>query len=106
VAFAPIMSGVAVAFAAEHPRMTSALVLIDGGPGLRPDVLPNVRARLASIPVQFDTWDAAAGYLRGSLAPAARALADDRAPYVFRRLLAGRVEWKYDPVLREDFLRD
>jgi pimeloyl-ACP methyl ester carboxylesterase len=36
--------------------------------------------------------------------PGVQALAEERAPYVLRRLPGGKVTWKYDPVIRDEYL--
>jgi pimeloyl-ACP methyl ester carboxylesterase len=104
VAFAPMLVGAGVAFAANHPDMLRGLVIIDGGPGLKPEVLPMVKQRQISTPAAFDTWDDALVYLRTGAAAPVQALTEERAPYVFRYRPDGKVEWKYDPVLREEWM--
>jgi esterase len=105
IAFAPIIAGAGVAFAAQHADMLSSLVLIDGGPGLPPQNLSMVKQRMSAIPSDFASWGEAISFLRQGLAPPVQSLAEERAPYVFRRTIEGRINWKYDPVLREEFLR-
>jgi pimeloyl-ACP methyl ester carboxylesterase len=105
IAFAPLIAGAGVAFAAQHGDMLRSLVLIDGGPGLPQEILLTVKQRMWAIPPDFDSWEDAVSYLRGGFAPPVKELAEERAPYVFRRTIEGRVTWKYDPVLREEFLR-
>lgn len=106
VAFAPLMVGAGATFAAKHPDKLRSLVVIDGGPGLRPAMLPNVKKRLADIPATFQTWDDAVKFLRDGLAPPIQSLAEERAPFTFRRTEDGTVIWKYDPLLRDEFMRD
>jgi pimeloyl-ACP methyl ester carboxylesterase len=105
IAFAPILAGAGVAFAAQHPDLLRSLVIIDGGPGLPPQILSAVQQRISAIPTEFKNWDDAVAYLRVGLAPPVQTLAEERAPYVFRWTPEGRIIWKYDPVLREEYLR-
>lgn len=105
VVWAQFISGVGVRFAADHPELLRSLVVVDGGVGLDPATLPTVRQRLAAVPAEFDTWEEAVTYYRASLPPLVKSLAEERAPYTFRRLVNGKVTWKYDPVARDDFTR-
>lgn len=104
VAFAPIMAGAGVAFAAAHPGKLDRLILIDGGTGLSSDLLPHVRKRQADTPRDFDTWDAALAAITEAMPPSVQPLAGARAPYLLRELPGGRVTWKYDPVVRDEYL--
>lgn len=105
IAFAPLMVGAAVRFAARYPDMLNGLVVIDAGPGLQPSQVANLRRILSSVPAEFKSWDDAVAYSRERAAPSEKALAEERAPYMFRRTAGGPIVWKYDPVLREEYLR-
>jgi pimeloyl-ACP methyl ester carboxylesterase len=101
--WAQFISGVGVRFAAHHPEHLRALVVVDGGVGLAPASLPTVRQRLAAVPAEFNTWGEAVAYYRAGAPASVKPLSEERSPYTFRRLVNGKVTWKYDPVAREHF---
>lgn len=103
IVWAQFISGVGVRFAAHHPEHLRALVVVDGGVGLAPASLPTVRQRLAAVPAEFNTWGEAVAYYRAGAPASVQPLSEERAPYTFRRLVNGKVTWKYDPVAREHF---
>ena len=79
---------VAAAYALRHPRRVQKLVLEEIGTGIRAD--------LSELPLAFDTWEAAAAYLRGRNPKMSEPRLENILPHLFRELNDGTITWKYD----------
>lgn len=100
---------VAYCHAAYYPNDTRGIVVIDNGPGFPPPVALFVQdGFMRKRPMEFDSWDAALSWMaqvmRGSAEEIPEQVAKDRAPYLLRQLPDGKVTFKHDSLLRDEWV--
>lgn len=95
--------GVAMAYAALHPKRVSALVMNDIGPDVGGGGLSRISERTDTTPTAFPDLKAVVAYYKEHF-PAAARLPDDRvseyARWNVRRSDSGLYVWKMDPAAR------
>ena len=99
---------VAYCHAAYYPEDIRGIVVIDNGPGFPPLVALTVQnGFMRKRPTEFDSWEAAmewmAQIMRGSADELPEQIAKDRGPYLLRRLPNGKVTFKHDLLLRDEW---
>ena len=95
---------VAIAYAAQHPERSPAIVVVDIAPGLTDAGAWGIKRGMEATPAEFDSWEAAIAYAQQTRAGSARELVAERSFYQFRSLPSGTVTWKHDPLVREEWL--
>ena len=97
---------VAFVYAGRHPEHTRGIVVVDVGPGF-PDAAAAMVQRdfFKKRPMEFDSWEAALDWV-----PKGPKVSDDlarrRLPHGFRQLPGGKIVFKHDPLLRDEWLGD
>ena len=99
---------VAFVYAAKHPEHTRSAVVVDVGPGFPVDAATDVQKNfMGKRPTEFDSWSDGIAWLRAQRKPVVTdAMIEARAPYNFRQLPSGKVVFKHDPLLRDEWLGD
>lgn len=102
---------IAYVSAARNPTETRGIVVVDNGPGFPIAAAHRVRTIfMGQRPMEFDSWEDAIGYIskrsRAGEQPLPEHLVRARANYHFRQLPSGKVTWKFDPLLRDEWLGD
>lgn len=98
---------VAFVYGARHPENTRGAVVVDVGPGFPEDAAWRVKRGMESDRTEFDSWQEAVDYLIARKRPnVPESRIEERAPYALRQLPSGKVIFKYDPLLREEWLGD
>ena len=97
---------VAFVYAGRHPDHTRGIVVVDVGPGFPEDAAAMVqRDFFRKRPTEFDSWDDALAWV-----PRGPKLSDEiaraRLPHGFRQLPSGKIVFKHDPLLRDEWLGD
>lgn len=95
---------VAIAYAAAYPERTQAIVVVDIAPGMPEEAAWALKRTMEATPPAFDSWEGALAFAHGGRPSLPVALMEERAPYVLRRLPDGKVTWKHDPLVREEWL--
>ncbi len=100
---------IAYVAAARYPNDTRGIVVVDNGPGFPPAAAERVRTIfMGQRPMEFDSWEDAIEWLgrrsRAREQPLPEALVRARVLYHFKRLPTGKVTWKFDPLLRDEWL--
>ena len=93
---------VAIAYAAAHPERVKGMVVVDIAPGMTEDGAWGIKRGMEATPAEFDTWEDAIAFA-SRMRP--RETVEERAAYMWRLLPSGKVAWKYDPLVREEWLR-
>ncbi|HZP27102.1 MAG TPA: alpha/beta hydrolase [Dehalococcoidia bacterium] len=91
---------VAIAYAAAHPERTKAIVVVDIAPGMTDEGAWGIKRGMDNTPAEFDSWEDALAFA-SRMRP--RELVEERAAYIFRYLPSGKIAWKYDPLVREEW---
>lgn len=92
---------VSMLYAHRHPAQLAGLVLVDITPG-RPAAAPGAdppRSSGNGLQREFDTPEAANGYLARLMSRAPRQLLEESVRQGLRQTASGRYTWKYDPLL-------
>lgn len=95
---------VAMAYAAVHPERLQAIVVVDIAPGMTEEGAWGVKRAMEATPAEFDSWEEALAFARQNRPAIPADLLQERAPYTFRRLPNGKITWKHDPLVREEWL--
>lgn len=95
---------VAMAYAAAHPERVPGIVVVDIAPGLTEAGALGIKRGMEATPADFATWDEAVAFSARGRPGLPLATLAEWAPYTFRRLPDGRITWKHDPLLREEWL--
>jgi len=95
---------VAMAYAAAHPERTNAIAIIDIAPGMTEEGAWGLKRAMEATPAEFKTWDDALAHVKRGRPSMRAELIEERAPYMFRREPGGSIAWKYDPLVREEWL--
>ncbi len=98
---------VAFVYGARHPENTRGAVVVDVGPGFPEDAALRVKKGMESDITEFDSWKKAVDYLIARKRPTVpESRIEERAPYALRQLPSGKVVFKYDSLLRDEWLGD
>ncbi len=99
---------VAFAYASRHPEHTRGIVVVDVGPGFPKDAASGVQKNfMGKRPTEFDSWKDGVTWLRAQRKPVVTdAMIEARAPYNLRQLPSGKVVFKHDPLLQDEWLGD
>jgi pimeloyl-ACP methyl ester carboxylesterase len=95
---------VAMAYAAAHPERVQGIVVVDIAPGLTDEGAMGIKRGMEATPPDFASWDEAVDFSIHSRPSIPAATVAEWAPYTFRRQPDGKVTWKHDPLLREEWL--
>ena len=100
---------IAYVTAARYPDDTRGIVVVDNGPGFPVAAAERVRTIfMGQRPMEYDSWEDAIAWLgqrsRAREQPLPEAIVRARVPYHFRKLPSGKVTWKFDPLLRDEWL--
>jgi pimeloyl-ACP methyl ester carboxylesterase len=93
------MGGInAIVYAARHPDRVRRLVIEDAGPGAfeASDGAMRIRKELANTPLRFDSWDAAAAFMRALRPSVSEAARRQRLHSMLKPLPEGGFTWRYD----------
>jgi pimeloyl-ACP methyl ester carboxylesterase len=106
---------VAYCYAAYYPDEPRSIVVIDNGPGFPPMVALNVQhSFMRNRLMEFDGWPEAIAYFktrRGTSPGGPKAIPvpeeeyEARADYALKQLPDGKVIWKFDPILRDEWMQ-
>ena len=98
---------VAFVYGARHPENTRGVVVVDVGPGFPEDAAWRVKRGMESDITEFDSWTEAVDYLKARKRPTVpESRIEERAPYALRQTPSGTVVFKYDALLRDEWLGD
>jgi pimeloyl-ACP methyl ester carboxylesterase len=95
---------VSIAYAGSHPQQVIALVVVDVAPQLHEEAAWRIKRTMEATPVEFDSWQAAVDYMAQARPSTPRTIIEERAFYALRPLPNGKVTWKLDPLVREEWL--
>ncbi len=100
---------IAYVSAARNPDETRGIVVVDNGPGFPPAAAERVRTIfMGQRPMEYDSWEDAIAWLGRRSRAGEQSLPEEivraRAHYHFRQLPTGKVTWKFDPLLRDEWL--
>jgi esterase len=93
------MGGInAIVFASLHPERVRRLVIEDAGPGAfeRSAGATRIQAELRTTPESFDSWDAAAQFMRQLRPTVTEQARQERLRSMLKPLDGGRYTWRYD----------
>lgn len=93
------MGGInAIVYAARHPKRVRRLVIEDAGPGAfdRSAGAQRIRGEFATTPERFDTWDAAADFMRALRPTVTEEARQQRLRNMLKPLPGGGYTWRYD----------
>lgn len=93
------MGGInALVFAARHPERVRRLVIEDAGPGAFESSpgAARIRRELAETPRQFDSWEAAAAFMRALRPTVPESARQQRLRSMLKPLSDGGYTWRYD----------
>ena len=97
---------VAFVYAGRHPESTRGIVVVDVGPGFPVEAAQRVQRNFfGNRPPDSATWEEGVKvFPRGP--KVSDEIAHERAPYALRQVPGGRVVFKHDPLLRDEWLGD
>lgn len=93
------MGGInAIVYAACHPQQVRRMVIEDAGPGAfeASDGATRIRQELATTPERFDTWEAAADFMRALRPSVTEEARQQRLQSMLKPLPEGGFTWRYD----------
>lgn len=93
------MGGIAsYVYAAAHPERVRRLIVEDAGPGASEDSsgATRIRQELLSAPGSFESWEAAAEFMRRLRPSVTEAARQDRLRNMLKRRADGTWTWQYD----------
>jgi pimeloyl-ACP methyl ester carboxylesterase len=94
----------AITYAATYPERTQAIVTVDIAPRMPDEAAWALKRALEGTPADFASWEEAVGYSKKSRPNMPAEVMEERAFYAFRLLPSGKVAWKHDPKIREEWL--
>lgn len=88
----------AIVYAARHPQRVRRLVIEDAGPGAfqKSAGAQRIRSELATTPERFDSWDAAADFMRALRPTVSEQARQQRLRSMLQPLPDGGYTWRYD----------
>jgi pimeloyl-ACP methyl ester carboxylesterase len=95
----------AIAYAAAHPERTQAIVVVDHAPAMPEETAWAIKRSMEATPTDFSSWEEAVEYAKRNRRLSAD-IVEERAFYAFRKLPDGRVTWKHDPVILDEWRGD
>jgi pimeloyl-ACP methyl ester carboxylesterase len=95
----------AICYAAEHPDVVSALIVIETAPEVLRSGVENLRRMLVTAPPVFDSIDEAADLVREHYPYASTEQAERRARSALAPTPDGAYVWDFDPVFRDSNAR-
>lgn len=95
----------AIMFAADHPERVAALVIVDIGPDIELAGAARIRDEIVGAPEEFESFDAAFAHARADNTRLAEPVLRRRLQYQTKVLSSGKVVWRYDPVIRDQWRR-
>lgn len=95
----------AICYAAEHPDIVSALILVETAPEVLRSGIENLRRLLVTSPSSFDSVDEVAGLIREAYPYATQEQAERRARASISPTPDGAYVWDFDPVFRDSSAR-
>lgn len=90
-----------MAFAGEHNDRLERLCIVDIGPRIEATGGNRITEELRAIPPQFDDFEAALAHVQGGNRFASEPVMRRRLAGQTRELPGGKIEWKFDPAIRE-----
>jgi pimeloyl-ACP methyl ester carboxylesterase len=87
-------------FISQHPEKVEKLVIIDAPPANMPDGA-RIRAEIAGVPEEFDTFEDLYNHLRKENPLPPEEVLRRRLKYQTKELPNGKLGWKYDVLVRE-----
>ncbi len=95
----------AICYAAEHPDVVSALILVETAPEVLRSGIENLRRLLVTSPSSFDSVEEAAALIREAYPYATQEQAERRARASISPTPDGAFVWDFDPVFRDSTAR-
>ena len=90
-----------MAFAGEHNDRLERLCIVDIGPRVEATGGNRITEELRAIPPQFDNFEAALAHVQGGNRFASEPVMRRRLAGQTRTTADGKIEWKFDPAIRE-----
>lgn len=90
-----------ILFTAKHRERVAAFVIADVGPEIQAEGAARIRKELIDAPEEFESLEAAVAQAVAENPLAAESVLRRRVVHQTRPLPAGRIGWRYDPVIRE-----
>ena len=96
----------AMAFADKHAHRLEKLVLSEFGPQINPKGGQRIAKELIDVPEEFDTLDDAIAYMTRFNRYASAPVMHRRELYASKELPNGKIGWRYDIEIRQQFRED
>jgi pimeloyl-ACP methyl ester carboxylesterase len=94
-----------MAFSARYPDKVQKLVIVDIGPAVNPRGSARIRQEITAVPEEFDSFEAVVAYMSKQNRFAAPAVLRRRLQYATKPLPNGKIGWRYDLAIREQWRR-
>jgi pimeloyl-ACP methyl ester carboxylesterase len=94
-----------MAFSARYPEKVQKLIVVDIGPAVEQRGSTRIRQEITAVPEEFDSFEAVVAYMSQQNRYAAPEVLRRRLFYATKPLPNGKVGWRYDLAIREQWRR-
>ena len=92
-----------LSFADRYPDKVEKLIIVDMGPVLDPRGGERIRREIGAVPEEFDSFEAVVEHMSGQNRYASEVVLRRRLRYATKELPKGKVGWRYDVAIREQW---
>jgi pimeloyl-ACP methyl ester carboxylesterase len=94
-----------IAFSARYPEKVQKLIVVDIGPAVEQRGSARIRQEITAVPEEFDSFEAVLAHMSKQNRYAAPEVLRRRLLYATKPLPNGKVGWRYDLAIREQWRR-